>query len=378
MYLSREEEQSLLPMLSWKEAIALIGPRRAGKTTLAKRLLETWQARRKPGAYFDLEAIGAPQNTDTLLHEIEKTPQRGLVVLDEVQALPGWVKVVRGQVENGRRHIIVTGSSATLLSAEIATMLGGKAIPQHVLPISYRDAKNWGIRSLQEYVNVGGYPECVLRPADAPVLHKLYLELTILRDIVARKGVREVKPLSDLALLLLSEPGKTISAKRTSERLMISQPTFRSYVQAFNDAFLTLSVPPFSRSPRERLVADSKQYAYDVGLARSVSISQSEDEGRRVENLVAVELARQGYGLSYLKNNSGECDFIAQKLGGRPLAIQVWSGKGRVPRREIDGLLLGMKACSAEGLFLSKEHAELPESLKRVSAMSIETWLLKK
>jgi predicted AAA+ superfamily ATPase len=375
MYLSREEEQDLLPMLNWKEATALIGPRRAGKTTLAKRLLQTWQAGGKPGAYFDLEALGAPQTADALVRQIEKTPKGGLVVLDEVQVLPDWVKVVRGQVDTGKRHIVATGSSAALLSAEIATALGGRAVPMPVLPLSFRDAKNWGLRSLRQYMEVGGYPECVLRPSEASALHKMYLELTVLRDVAARKGVREVKPLSDLALLILSEPGKTISAKKTASRLNISQPTFRSFISGFNDAFLTLSVPPFSRSPRERIIADAKQYAYDIGLARSVSVSQSDDEGRRLENLVAVELARRGYSLSYLKTNSCECDFIAQKLGERTLAMQVWGGEGNVPQRELDGLALGMRECKAEGLLLSKEPVLLPAPFK---SMGIEEWLLKK
>lgn len=375
MYLSREEEQEILPMLGWKEATALIGPRRAGKTTLAKRMLETWEAGGKSGAYFDLEAVNAPETVAALETEIEKTPKGSLIALDEVQVLHGWVKVVRGQVENAKRHIIVTGSSATLLSAEIATMLGGRAIPKPVLPLSFRDAKNWGIKTLKDYMSVGGYPECVLRPSDAQTLHKLYLELTVLRDVAARKGVREVKPLSDLALLILSEPGKAISAKKTAQRLNISQPTFRSFVSAFNDAFLTLSVPPFSRSPRERIIADARQYAYDLGLACSVSISASEDAGRRLENLVAVELARKGYSLSYLKTSSCECDFIAQKVGAKTLAVQVWGGEGKIPQRELEGLELGMKECKAEGLLLSKGAAEVTG---KFNAMEIEKWLLQR
>ncbi|MBD3389517.1 AAA family ATPase [Candidatus Micrarchaeota archaeon] len=376
MYLAREEEPKLFQMLEWKEALALIGPRRAGKTTLALRLLEDWKAEGGKGVYFDMEALGAPATARDLLSEINKVPRKGMVILDEVQVLTDWVKIVRAEVENGKRNMIVTGSSATLLSGEIASSLGGRAIPETILPLSFRDAKRWGDFSLKEYLEIGGYPECVLRPSAAKKLHKLYLELTVLRDVAARKKLREVKPLSDLALLLLSEPGKSVSAKKTSGRLGISQPTFRSFVHAFNDAFLILSIPPYLRSPRKRIVADAKHYAYDTGLQASVSISAEKDEGRRLENLVAIELARRGYSLSYFTTGSGECDFIAQKAGEETLAVQVWGGEGKVPQREWDGLRSGMRGTGAKGLFLSLDKIGEKPGVKETTVKTIEKWML--
>lgn len=374
MYLTREEEPELMRLLDWKESIALIGPRRAGKTTLAQRMLEIWESRGNAGSYVDLEALGAPSTPAALLSELKKVPEGGLVVLDEVQAVAGWVKAVRQETERKARRFIITGSSASLLSKEIASSLAGRAVPQAVLTLSYRDARAWGLKSLRDYMAAGGYPECVLRPEDAPLLHKLYLELTVLRDVAARGGIREAKPLSDLALLILSEPGKTIAAKKTASMLGISQPTFRSYMEAFNDAYLLLSVPPYLRSPRERIISDAKHYAYDVGLQKSVSISQQADEGRRLENLVAVELARRGYSLSYLRADSGECDFIAQKAGAETLAVQVWGGEGDVPEREWQGLGAGMKAAKAKGLLLALDK---PEGREGVEIMGIEEWLLR-
>lgn len=371
MYLPREEEYALFELLGKKEALALIGPRRAGKTTLARRLLRNWEDAGKKGGFIDLELIGAPNSALALKSEIERIPKAGLVVLDEVQNVPDWVKIVRAEIDAGTRHVLVTGSSASLLSSEIATSLGGRAIPETILQLSYRDARKWGIRDLETYMKCGGYPECVLRPKDAARLHKLYLELTVLRDVAARKGVREIKPLSDLAVILLSEPGKTISAKKTAAALGISQPTFRSFVQWLNDAFLILSVLPYLRSPREKLVADAKHYAYDVGLQASVSISTQLDRGRRLENLVAIELARRGYSLSYLHGDGWECDFIAQKTGMETLAIQVWSGEGEVPKRELMGLENGMKL--GKGILLSEKPAEAPAG---ATSETIENWMM--
>lgn len=373
MSLPREEERDLFSRLSFKEASALIGPRRAGKSTLARRLLSAFEEKDGAGLYVDFELPNAPDIPE-LSRMVNYVPKGGLLVLDEVQALLGWERWVRSEIEYGKHRVLVTGSSATLLSKEIASSLAGRAIPNLVLPLSYRDAKAWGLTSLEKYLRVGGYPECVLRPDDASTLHKLYFELAVLRDVAARQGVREFKPLMDLAMLLLSESGKCLSSKKTAGSLGISQPTYRSFVQGLIDAFLVLSVPPFSRSPRERLVADSKHYAIDVGLQKSVSLSASDDAGRRLENVVAIELFRQGYALSYLPGTH-ECDFIASAPGSPVLAVQVCA-TGSIPKREIQGLERGL-AVASKGLLLTSDEVavDLP---KNASAQTVSSWLLKR
>lgn len=376
MMLPREEETELLKWLSSKVALALIGPRRVGKSTLARRMLELWKARGGDGAYFDFEMVDAPTQAKQLVAKLAVLPKRNfMLVFDEVQALEGWIKVVRQEIEYGSRKVIVTGSSASLLSKEVASSLAGRAVPKTIFPLSYSDVRIWGLKTLDEYLALGGYPECVLRPFNARELHKLYLELAILRDVAARQGIREIKPLSDLALIILSEPGKVISSRKTAERLGISQPTFRSFVQALNDAFLVLSVAPYLRSPREKIIADSKHYAYDVGLQNSVSISTSKDRGRCFENIVAIELLRRGYSLSYAKGEDWECDFIAQKLGCETLAIQVFTGE-QLPERELRGLSEGMKLAKAKGMFLTLNRFSVSHKEKAFQVKKIEDWLL--
>jgi predicted AAA+ superfamily ATPase len=124
------------------------------------------------------------------------------------------------------------------------------------------------------------------------------------------------------------------------------------------------------RSPRERLVADAKHYAFDVELQCSVSVSRSVDRGRRLENAVAIELFRRGYSLSHLD----ECDFIAEKTGSRPFAVQVCDCKGELPSRALKGLKKGVRACKGDGLLLvsGEVEAALP---KNVSVKTVQDFL---
>ncbi|MFH0713241.1 MAG: ATP-binding protein, partial [Candidatus Micrarchaeota archaeon] len=117
-----------------------------------------------------------------------------------------------------------------------------------------------------------------------------------------------------------------------------------------------------------------RHYAYDTGLQSTVSVSLSEDFGRRFENVVAIELVRRGYSLSYLQEDEYECDFIAQKPGSIPLAVQVWTGTGAVPQREWTGLELGMKRAKAQGLFLTKNPID-QQKPTGITVKRIEEWL---
>lgn len=378
MLLLREELNSLLGMLSGSEAVALLGPRRAGKSSLARLAFDQWLNKGKPGEFIDLELLDSPKDPFSLRSWIEKTPKGCLVVLDEVQNVQNWEAVVREQVEYKKRKLVITGSNATLLSSELATSLGGRAFPFKVLPLSFRDAKLWGISSLGKFLDTGGYPECVLRPEDASKLHSMYLELALIRDIATRKKVRNLISLENLAKVILSEPGKNLSIKKLSTMLDITPPTVRSFIQYFNEAFLTFQVPPFFNSPLRTITADSKHYAYDTGLQKTVSISKNEDSGRRYENLVAIELLRQGYSLSYARTSDCECDFIASGIGKQKLAIQVYTGEGPVPEREVKGLELGMLLGKCKGLFLALEQPEPQIKAKGMETLLIGEWLLGK
>ena len=161
-----------------KNALVLIGVRRSGKTHLAVQLAK--QANLVT-LYFNFEdPIFYEDNSvvhlDTLIsvfteyHQLGKEP--AIVILDEIQNINGWERWVRKQVELKQRRIILTGSSAKLLSAELATAIAGRCVEEKVWPLSYQEFLNFSnftcttpsqhLAALREYFQFGGFPEVVL------------------------------------------------------------------------------------------------------------------------------------------------------------------------------------------------------------------------
>lgn len=377
MFLPREEADEVIRKLDRKEATVLIGPRRAGKSTLAKYVLSIWINTRGQGLFIDLERPGPPPTLSDLDAATADLKKGSLLVLDEVQNITGWEKWVRKSIEEEYFKIIITGSNSTLLSSEVATTLAGRAFPQKILTLSFRDFKKWCGKGIVDYLKSGGYPECVKRPLEIKELLETYFELAVMRDVAVRHKIRDVSALRSFATIALSETGKALNIPKTAAKIGISAPTARQFLLGLEEAFLLLSVPAFDRSPRERETSLKKIYSYDLGMRSVISTSESADEGRIWENAVAIELVRRGYRLSYLPGEH-ECDFLAERAGEN-LAVQVCSDDS-IPEREFNGLELGMKARqNSVGLIInpSKEE-ERKTSYGKVNLIPLENWLLKK
>ncbi|HIH22625.1 TPA: ATP-binding protein [Candidatus Micrarchaeota archaeon] len=375
MFLPREEADELFGKLDRKEATVLVGPRRAGKSTLAMQMLSLWKQIRGEGVFVDLEQPGPPQTFHDLDHAVSGLKKGSLVVLDEVQNVDGWEKWTRKTIEEEKYHFIITGSNSKLLSGEAATSLAGRAIPYKILTLSFRDFRKWSGNGIKEYLAMGGYPECVKRPEERKELLNTYFELAVLKDVAARYGMREVSALRSFATIALSEIGKKLNIPKTASRIGVSPPTARQFFAGLEAAFLILSVPAFDRSPRERETSLKKVYAYDLGMRSAVSISESEDIGRIWENAVAIELVRRGYSLSYL-GGKNECDFLAEKMGER-MAVQVCS-EDDLPERELIGLEQGMRARpGSSGLLITPNMEESREcKYGKIKVIPLLKWLL--
>lgn len=254
---------------------------------------------------------------------------------DEVQNISGWEVWLRRLVDTERVQIAVTGSSAKLLSREIATALRGRALSTEMFPFSYREAlAHEGIEDipvsrpgakkrallenrLRRYLLNGGFPE-VQSATDNHRIHILqeYVDVVILRDIVERYQVRNILPLRTLIRHLLATPTTLFSVNKfyndlKSQGLACGKNTLHDYFEYLKDAFLIYPVSICSRSERARRVNPRKVYVIDTGLANAFLHRPQSDWGRLLENFVFMELRRQGLDIEYYRTEDGlEVDFI--------------------------------------------------------------------
>ncbi|GAB6101478.1 ATP-binding protein [Thermococcus atlanticus] len=383
-------------------ALAIIGPRRVGKTYLMRQIIEKLRSEGIPEeniAYVNLEdprLVGTSLEDLMVLLEVlrEMGGEKLHLFLDEVQVVDGWERFVRYLLDTGNR-VFVSGSSSKLLSKEIATQLRGRSIAVRVFPFSFGEflrargfapkrylssAKKAELRRLLlEYLEWGGYPEVVLNPHLRIEILKGILDLTIYRDIVERWEVRNLSALRLLLKILARSSHLTLTkAYSTMKSLGVSigKGTLADYLEYLSDAFILHRLPPYVRSYKKAELLGFKPYLVDNGLLRITGVK---DKGRLLENLVMVELLRRGFepgeDLFYVPGDGWEVGFLA----GDEL-IQVSYELHTLNReRELKALLNATKRVDVERLtvvtFAGKESVEL--NGRRIDVVPLQDWLLR-
>jgi uncharacterized protein len=344
------------------KAIAVIGVRRGGKTSYLMQ------------CRTDRLAKGAPRETQLLL-SLEDERLSGLTVtdlawlleeharqfpgaraggrvtiyLDEVETVPGWERLVRRLMDSGGVEVFVSGSSAKLLSREVATSLRGRAMEVLVHPFSFREAlRHAGVepegrvgrlapseratldQRLRRYLAEGGFPEAQgADPRDRAALLSGYVDVVVLRDVIERHGVSNPLALRWIQRQLLANPGGPFSVKKhydtlRSQGVSVGKDTLHSYLAHLEDAFLVRTVALHSASERQRMVNPRKAYPVDPALISLFQRSGRTHQGRALETAVLIELERRGFEVSYVRTAEGfEVDFLAHRTGEKPLLVQV-------------------------------------------------------
>lgn len=341
---------------------AVIGMRRAGKTCFLHQLQRDRVANgapRETQVYFNfdderLAGLEAAQLHWVLEEYFRQFPQhrdqqRVGFFLDEVQVVPGWEGFVRRVMDTEQVDVFVSGSSAKLLSREIATSLRGRSMETIVHPFSFREflrhrkaepegdpaflakARRSSIeRHFGEFLLHGGFPEAQgLATEDRLPLLQGYVDTVILRDVMERHGISNVVALRRLTRQLLGAAAGLFSVHRffndqKSQGISVSKEALHAMLGHLEDAFLIRLVPIHTSSERQRQSNPRKVYPVDSGLLTAFDRSGRANTGHAVETAVLVELERRKCECAYVRTASGtEVDFLATPLNGRPMLIQV-------------------------------------------------------
>ena len=306
----------------------IIGPRRAGKSFFVLHTL----GRTENFAYtnFDNESLVKIENYDDLVSELNQAYNNPKILFfDEIQNLPRWELFVNRLQRQGY-NIVVTGSNTNLLSKELATHLTGRHIPTTILTFSFKEylrAKNVDLDKLTtqekeallfEYMQVGGYPETVLKALNASQYLAVLFDSVIYKDIIKRYNVRKGPDIERLAIYVLSNLASEYSYRSLSEAVGIkSSITTQKYCGFLEEAFLIFSVSRFSNKTKQ-IGQNRKIFCYDNGMVSAKAFQTSPNYGRLFENCVAVHLKGQEIDKKlefyYWRNQQGEeVDFVVRK-----------------------------------------------------------------
>jgi hypothetical protein len=394
------------------EAVKLATPRFAQFSTMANKIKVAMGMRRTGKSYFLFQTIRhlieeqqipferflflnfeddrlAPCSQEqlvTLLDDFyklypENHDHRCYLFLDEIQNVEGWPIVIRRFHDSKKLQIYLTGSSAKLLSKEIASSLRGRSMATEIWPFSFSEyllAHNiqWkkGLlgqktrdvltKHLQHYIDEGGFPESIgILPFERKQLLQDYVELVVMRDVVERYNINNITLIKYLIKTVLKNPGGNFSINKfandiKSQGLLGVKNTILDYLRYLEDAYLVFFVPLFSESIKKTSMNPRKMYAIDTGLAKAFSFSFSNNLGHLFENMIYLDLRRQHSEVYYyLTQERYEVDFLAiDKLGSKCLFQVVWDVSNQETLgRELRALEIAKKELKLPGKLITPE-----------------------
>jgi len=342
--LQREKLQEI--QLYENFVLLITGVRRAGKSTLLLQLMKENQENSLFLNFEDPRLAGFELSDFQKLDKIIKNKKVKNLFFDEIQIFEGWEMYVRQKLDEGFK-VAVTGSNASLMSREMGTKLTGRNLPYELFPFSYteflqyKNAEN-NSESAHKYLYGGGFPE-FLNLENGLVLQRLLVDV-LNRDIAVRYGIRDVNSLHQLAVYLISNIGKPVSATKLKDLFGLkSVSAITDYFSHLENTYLVQFLPKFSYSLKTQVRNPKKVYAIDLGLFTHNSIVFTDEPGRRLENTVYLHLRRK-YQEIYYFSEKKECDFVAIKQGKPAEIVQVcYNIHTDNMKREFDGLVEALK-----------------------------------
>lgn len=392
--------------------ISLVGVRRSGKTHVLYSIINKIRKTADPknlvyinfedDRLFPLELKDLTNLLDAY-YELypDKKNEKVYFFFDEIQNVQNWEKFIRRLYDTENCAIFITGSSAKLLSKEIATALRGRTLSYEVFPLSFSEFLRFkeikpdihSSRSqakiknaFSEHMLKGGFPE-ILNYDQAVFMKTLqeYVDLIMYRDVIERYGISNTFLLKRLIKFCFSNISTLVSFNKLyndfkSEGLSISRNTVYEYISYLEDAYALFTVPIYAKSVREQWRNPRKIYTVDVGFKTAMDYPFSVDTGRVFENIVFLELRRTAEKIYYFKGKH-EVDFYYTSGGKEHLLNVSYEMESPATKeREIKGLIEAMKSLSLkEGSIVTAEHKDMIKTeAGKIKVIPLWEWLLVK
>jgi len=378
-----------IPLKS-KKIISLIGVRRSGKSSILFDIVQKLRQSipKENIIYINFEddrlyplEVGSLNLLLESYFELypNKKNENIYLLLDEVQVVQNWEAYVRRVYDNENIALYVTGSSAKLLSSEIATSLRGRTISFEIFPFSFKEylaykkidtnfysSKSLAFikNSLESYLVDGGFAETI--DEEKSISRKIlsdYLELIVYKDIVDRYNITNRSLLKILNKYCFTNIATLVSFNKLynefkSQGFKLSKDTIYNYISHLEDAYTVFSVPIYRNSIKEEQRNPKKIYAIDNGFKKIYDYAIGEDKSKLYENIVFLHLRTRTKEIYYFKEKQ-EVDFYAQIEGKKVLInVSFKIENEKTKQRKLGGLLEAMEYFGLNESYLITEDVD--------------------
>lgn len=397
--------------------ITIPGVRRCGKTSrmeaVVNELLNSGVSRERIlWVSFDDERFVnmIPDEFDLIIEAYrEMYPhidmQSVYIFFDEIQLIKNWEYFVMRLFKHYSKHIYISGSNATMLSSELKSALRGWPDEQETLPLSFKEycvfneinTDSWLEADMAKlrnafaaFNNEGGFPEVVLtnNPLQKTKVLQTYFDTMLLKDLVEHYKLKNIEALRYFLKRIIANLTKPTSIRAIfgdikSQNLKVGKNDLYEWAGYACDIFLFIRVPNYNKSLKKIESSLPKYYCIDNGLYSSVLLPQSDDDGKKLENMVFLHLYRHKTPIQqiFYYKGKGECDFLIQSGVSIEQLIQVtWRMDNEETRkREIRGLVEAAELTGCKNLCIitadTQEVITLDNGLE-IKVIPAWRWLL--
>ncbi len=333
----------------------------------------------------------------------KKNTEKVYFFFDEIQVVTGWEPFIDRLMRTEKCEVFITGSSAQMLSREIATQMRGRALSWEMFPFSFREFLDYkGIecdgplstkkrltiqKAFADYWETGGFPEVAgLERMLRIKTHQEYFNAMLFRDLIERHDIPHPKAVTDLAHRLVDNTGSLYSINNLTGYLKslghkVPKSAVSDYLAWFEDAYALFTVRIFDASLARANTNPKKIYCIDHALVTSISSSILVNSGHLLENLVFTALRRITPDIFYCKSKAGrEVDFITGRPDQSRMLVQVCESMAdpQTRKREISALAEAMTELNLpHGTIVTRnEEEEIQVASGKINVVPVWRFLL--
>ncbi len=337
----------ILPFVDKPFIKILTGIRRSGKSTILKmiqaKLLDSGIKSEQILFYrFDSIELEFIKTASDMFNEIKKNlypDGKTYLLLDEVQEIENWEKVVNSLMTDFDVDIFVTGSNSRMMSSEISTYLTGRYIAFKIFPLTFAEYLNFRREyttiadtraELARFIQFGGFPALHLYNFKLDEVYTIVRDIynsIIFTDIVKRNQIRKIDQLERIVKYVFDNIGQTFSVLTLSKYIRsqnrnLDVETVYAYLEKLEKAYIIQRCSRYDVRGKAHLKTQEKFYVADPALRHSILGYNPDSVAVMLENIVYIELLARGYEVFVGKFDSHEIDFVAS-LHGDKIYIQV-------------------------------------------------------